>query len=119
MKSLMFEKELVGSGFDIDSFVRGHEAGTLRNLTAVPDADENFEEVMSRAQAAQAFKEFYRHNLSELKYEVKMHHSRMLHLLSSRGERRLQEKKKYKCIGEINTLSRILEEVKYVLGMVH
>ena len=41
-----------------------------------------------------------------------MHHSRMLHFLSSRGSRRLEEKKKYKCIGEINMLTKMLDEVK-------
>ena len=108
----MFEKELVNSDFDIDAYIRGHEAGAPKNKGITPDADENFEDVMTRAQAAQAFKEYYRHNLSELKYEIKMHHSRMLHFLSSRGSRRLEEKKKYKCIGEINILTKMLDEVK-------
>ena len=47
----MFEKELVNSDFNIDAFIRGHEAGAPKQQKkdAVPDADENFEEVMSRA----------------------------------------------------------------------
>ena len=49
MKSLMFEKELVNSDFDIDAYIRGHEAGPSKKKIATPDADENFEEVMSRA----------------------------------------------------------------------
>ena len=52
MKSLMFEKELVNSDFDIDAYIRGHEAGAPKNKIATPDADEHFEDVMTRAQAA-------------------------------------------------------------------
>ena len=32
-----------------------------------------FEEVMTRAQLAKSFKELYRQNLAEIKYEMKMH----------------------------------------------
>ena len=107
----------MSTNFDICSYITGKPAGFVApsnrgNVEAVQSADENFDEVMCRAQAAQSFKEYYRHNLSELKYEMKMHQSRLLHFLSSRGERRLLEKRKYKCIGEINSLTKILDEVK-------
>lgn len=67
---------------------------------------------MSRAQTSKSFKEFYRQNLSELKYEILMHQSRLQQYMSIRGHRRILEKKKYKCLGEICTLSMILAEVK-------
>ena len=73
----------------------------------------SFENVMIRAQTAKSFKEFYRQNLSEIKYEMAMHQSRMMQHLSQRGKRRILEKKKYKCLGEINTLTYILEEMRF------
>ena len=41
-----------------------------------------------------------------------MHQTRMLQYLSVRGTRRILEKKKYKCLGEISTLTMILDEAK-------
>lgn len=37
---------------------------------------------------------------------------RLLQLISSRGTRRILEKKKYKCLGEINLMTKILDEIR-------
>ena len=120
MKSLVFEQQLVSSNFDIKSYVTGKPPGFLspsnrKKVDTIESADENFDAVMCRAQAAQSFKEYFKHNISELKYEVKMHSARLLHFLNSRGQRRLLEKRKYKCIGEINSLAKIIDETKHNL----
>ena len=43
------------------------------------EEDKMFEEVMTRAYCSQAFREFYKHHLIQLKYELKTSNARMLH----------------------------------------
>lgn len=78
------------------------------------DAEEDklFEDIMTRAYTAMAFREFYKHNLTQLKYEMKTSNARILHYNSSRGLQRLCEKKKYKTLGEMCSLSLLLEKLK-------
>ena len=82
MRSLFYEKQLVDSKFSISNFVKC--AQSRENLEE--DSQEeiqteegtNFEEAMTRAQAAKSFEEFYRQNLSEVRYEMQMHQARLL-----------------------------------------
>ena len=67
---------------------------------------------MSRAYIAQAFREYYKHQLTILKYELKVNNARMLHYLSSRGEQRILEKKKYKTLGALCSLAQIMELIE-------
>jgi len=50
------------------------------------DEDRHFEDIMTRAYCSQAFREFYKHHLIHLKYELKTSNARMLHYVSSRGK---------------------------------
>lgn len=54
------------------------------NEDDMKDADEDrlFEDVMTRSYCSQAFREFYKHHLTQLKYELKTSNARMLHYIS-------------------------------------
>lgn len=118
MRSLFYEKRLVGADYSIMNFVKGISQKELLEEDSTGGGLETeestmFDEVMTRAQTAKSFKEFYRQNLSEIKYEQSMHQMRMLQYLSIRGSRRILEKKKYKCLGEISSLTTVLEEARH------
>ena len=49
------------------------------------EEDKFFEEIMTRAYCAQAFREFYKHHVTQLKYEMKTSNARILHYSSQRG----------------------------------
>ena len=81
MRSLFYEKQLVNEDFSILRFIKG-AGGDSRNQSQIMEVSQSevtleedtaFEEVMSKAQTSKSFKEFYRQNLSELKYEILMH----------------------------------------------
>ena len=46
------------------------------------DEDRMFEDVMTRAYCSQAFREFYKNHLIQLKFEIKTSNARMLHYMS-------------------------------------
>ena len=73
------------------------------------DDDKIFEDYMSRAYLGQAFREFYKQSLCQLKYEVHYGNIRLLYYATNRGRQRYLEKKKYKTIGEIASLTQILQ----------
>ena len=75
------------------------------------DEDRVFEEVMTRAYCAQAFREFYKNHLTQLKFELKTSNARVLHYMSQRGQQRLLEKKKYKTLGEMCSLATMLNKL--------
>jgi len=47
------------------------------------------------------FKEFFKANLSEIHYELKLHKSRLMTYFAKRGVKRILESKKYKTLGEL------------------
>ena len=114
MRSLFYEKELINANYSIVNFVKGTNYSLEEESVNSKETEESamFEDVMIRAQTAKSFKEFYRQNLSEIRYEMAMHQTRLMQFLSIRGTRRILEKKKYKCLGEISTLTKILDEIR-------
>lgn len=76
MRSLFYEKELVNSNYSILNFVKSPNA-CFEDDQSMNDIDTEeslkFKEVLTRAQMSKSFKEFYRQNLSEIKYEMQMH----------------------------------------------
>ena len=60
---------------------------------------------MTRAYIGQAFREFYKQHLYQLKYELKTGNARLLHYMSARGKQRILEKKKYKALGELCSIA--------------
>lgn len=80
MRSLFYEKELVTSKYSIVNFIKGIDEDLREESSIDIDTEEStkFEEVMIRAQTAKSFKEFYRQNLSEIKYEMSMHQTRLM-----------------------------------------
>ena len=65
MKSNFFEQSLVTSGFSIKEFLKAGQDLSARNIKE----QITFETVISRAQAALLFKEYFNQSLSEIKYE--------------------------------------------------
>jgi hypothetical protein len=103
MKSNFFEQALVNSGFSIRDFVRGNMPYQMETSEMLA-----FDNIMCRAQAALSFKEFFKQNLSEIKYQQKTHQSRIIYYLTRSGEKNILEKKKHKFVGELNMLNTLL-----------
>ena len=85
-----------------------------------PEDDRIFEEVMQRAIVAQAFKEFYKRDLLSVKFELKKTNQQLMQASNYRGQQRILHKKKYKTLGELSSLAKvltILEENKKMMSM--
>jgi hypothetical protein len=80
MRSLFYEKELVTSKFSIVNFIKGINEDDREESSIDLETEESskFDEIMIRAQTAKSFKEFYRQNLSEIKFEMAMHQTRLM-----------------------------------------
>ena len=89
MKGIFFEEELVKNPISFDKIVRGGETGLQRKDSVLKiqsgDKKEQFVDVIKKAQLSQSFKLYFKQNLSELKYELKMHHTRLINQLDVRG----------------------------------
>lgn len=94
MKSNFFEQVLNNSGFSIREFVRGSKTEFLDS-----QVEAAFDNIMCRAQAAMAFKEFFKQSLSEIKMQQKLHQSRVILYLTRGSEKGKLEKQKLKYIG--------------------
>ena len=70
-----------------------------------------FDNIMCRAQAGLSFKEFFKQQLSEIKYQQKMHQSRIIYNLTRSGEKPILEKKKHKYVGELNMVNTLIHNV--------
>ena len=73
------------------------------------DDDKYFEDMMNRAYIGMAFREFFKQQLCNLKFELRTANVRMLYYASNRGRQRILEKKKYKTLGEIASLTKVKE----------
>ena len=87
MKSFFFQQQLVNTGFSIPDYVTLELQRVRAAEDAIHDIEEDkiFEEVMPRAYAGLAFKEYYKQHLSQLKYELKTTNARVLHYVGARG----------------------------------
>ena len=72
------------------------------------EEDKMFEDFMTRAYTGQAFREFYKQHLTQFKYELKTSNVRLLHFMSQRGQQRIMQKKKYKALGELSVIEKML-----------
>ena len=87
----------------------GESLGIISHASSLNKMEIN--RIISREKVGLSFKEFYKENLSALKYEIKQNQSKLLYWMSKTGQRRLLEKKKYKCIGELSILNEIVNDV--------
>lgn len=77
-----------------------------------PSQDKYIERIQIKTKAALMFKKFYAEKLGELKYELKLHQSRLIYFFCRRGQRRELEKKKFKALGEMKIICEILFNVQ-------
>ena len=57
--------------------------------------------ILAQAQCAHTFKEFFAQNLTDLRYQLKTHSTKLMWYFGRRGPYRDQQKKKNKCVGEL------------------